>query len=123
MNQVRTIITIALANAALLTGVLLLYSANPAAKTPTPQVIAPTLVPTAPPSSPDATPAPDPISEPSPTPDSRCLVRVKGRVYDLTRFRNQHEGGDIFVCGTDMTDTFYSEHDDSILRDLEKYAL
>lgn len=44
------------------------------------------------------------------TGDTRCLITVNGQTYDVTDFRNQHSGGDIFDCGDDMTATFNGEH-------------
>lgn len=40
----------------------------------------------------------------------QCLVTVSGKTYDVYNLRNSHSGGDVFVCNTDMTNTFNSFH-------------
>lgn len=55
--------------------------------------------------------------------DGRCLITVRGSQYDVTDFRNRHQGGDIFQCGTDMTDIFNSEHSSSYLRKMARYKI
>lgn len=55
---------------------------------------------------------------PAPTPDplaGHCIVTIKGQKYDVTDFKNTHSGGDIFVCGTDMTNTFFGQHNQRLL--------
>lgn len=39
-----------------------------------------------------------------------CIVTVNGSKYDVTSLRKSHSGGNIFVCGTNMTSTFQSMH-------------
>ncbi len=39
-----------------------------------------------------------------------CIVTVNGSRYDVTSLRKSHSGGNIFVCGTNMTSTFQSMH-------------
>lgn len=39
-----------------------------------------------------------------------CWVIVDGKKYDVTDFRNQHSGGDIFKCGTDMSEEYHGRH-------------
>jgi len=70
-------------------------------------------------------PAPSPAVTPkpsAPTPtqtqpaqSNRCIITISGQHYDVTDFRSQHSGGDIFVCGTDMTRTFFGQHDQALL--------
>ena len=56
-----------------------------------------------------------------PTLDNRCIVMVDGGKYDVTDFRKIHSGGDVFQCGTEMTQIFYSRHDKTILDKMQKY--
>lgn len=86
-----------------------------------------------PPSSQLPPPAPVPISLPptpsdtlspvSPSPQQRCLVRVRGQIFDVTVFRRLHSGGDIFQCGTDMTSVFDAQHNDQTFSQLQKYKI
>ncbi len=46
------------------------------------------------------------------TPDNRCIITIDGQKYDVTTFRNQHPGGDVFKCGTDMSAAFHAQHGD-----------
>lgn len=46
---------------------------------------------------------------------NRCIIIIKGQRYDVTDFRAKHPGGDIFVCGTDITKSFFSQHDQALL--------
>ncbi len=48
--------------------------------------------------------------------DSRCFITLNGKRYDVSSFRGQHEGGDIFACGTDMTEEFKGEHRNDFAR-------
>lgn len=50
-----------------------------------------------------------------PTSLNRCIIIIKGQRYDVTDFRARHPGGDIFICGTDMTKAFFSQHDQTLL--------
>lgn len=51
-----------------------------------------------------------------------CIITVDAKQYDVTPLRNTHTGGDIFVCGTDMSDTFHKQHGDR-LKMIEKYLV
>lgn len=57
-------------------------------------------------------PNPAPAVQPA---SNRCIVTISGQKYDVTDFRTQHSGGDIFVCGTDMTRTFFGQHNQELL--------
>lgn len=51
--------------------------------------------------------------------EERCFVKIDGKRYDVSNFRNEHEGGNIFVCGTDMTEQFKDEHKNDFARAAE----
>jgi hypothetical protein len=63
------------------------------------------------------------IPAPEPTQDTRCIISVNGIQYDVTVFRTIHGGGNIFTCGTDMTQVFYSQHSDRTLERMQQYKL
>lgn len=56
------------------------------------------------------------------SPEQPCLVTLFGTDYDVSEFRNRHEGGDIFECGTDMTEQFRNEHGDDTERIFEEFG-
>lgn len=95
---------------------------NPTAGTSTtPTPAATTSTPTPTPGatvSPTATPAPTP----APTP-SGCIVVVDGVSYDVSTLRFTHSGGDVFICGTDMSQVFWSQHNQRIWNKLQKYRI
>lgn len=45
-----------------------------------------------------------------------CIITVFGNQYDVTALQTSHSGGNIFVCGTDMTATFQSMHGTDVSR-------
>ena len=51
----------------------------------------------------------DPVSH-------RCLVTVAGKRYDVTSLQTTHGGGNVFICGTDMTSTYQKQHGTSVAR-------
>lgn len=58
-----------------------------------------------------------PAAKPTTTPKATarptakpCIVTINGSRYDVTALRKTHSGGNIFVCGTNMTATFQSMH-------------
>lgn len=53
---------------------------------------------------------------PTVTESEKCLIKVAGNEYDITPFRGLHPGGDIFKCGTDMSEVFKKQHDDDLER-------
>lgn len=55
--------------------------------------------------------------------DTRCLIIISGKTYDVTTFQDMHSGGNVFDCGTDMTDIFYSRHGGSTLRQMARYLV
>lgn len=56
-------------------------------------------------------------------PDNRCLVQVDGATYDVSGLRGTHPGGDIFACGTDMSQSFWGQHNQEIFAKLQKYRI
>lgn len=49
------------------------------------------------------------------TVSNACIVTIEGQKYDVTTLRRTHSGGDVFVCNTDMTNTFFSQHNQRFL--------
>lgn len=41
---------------------------------------------------------------------SQCVVTLFGSQYDVTSLRKSHPGGDIFVCGSDMSSAYQNAH-------------
>lgn len=39
-----------------------------------------------------------------------CIIQIFGKNYDIAPFRNKHAGGDVFKCGTDMSNAYKSAH-------------
>ena len=46
----------------------------------------------------------------------RCIVTIMDKRYDVTDFKSEHEGGDVFICGADMSKDYNKEHG----KDLER---
>ena len=44
------------------------------------------------------------------TTSDKCIITIQGGHYDVTEFRYQHPGGNIYKCGTDMTAAFQGKH-------------
>ena len=40
----------------------------------------------------------------------RCVITLMGKKYDVTEFRELHKGGNLFVCGTDMSEKYIGKH-------------
>jgi len=51
-----------------------------------------------------------PSQEQNPRQEDLCIITVNGQKYNVTSLRTTHPGGDIYVCDTDMTETFNSKH-------------
>lgn len=62
------------------------------------------------------TPTIDPLA-------GKCLVYIDETRYDVSDFRNLHDGGDIFQCGTDMSNIFHGQHPVSMLSKMSKYKI
>ncbi len=74
------------------------------------------------PAAPAANTTPAPTAAPDPL-AGKCIVYISGVRYDVTEFRNIHGGGDIFQCGSDMTDNFNSQHPGSYLSQMARYKI
>ena len=59
----------------------------------------------------------------APTKESRCIITIDSQRYDVIIFRQLHSGGDIFRCGTDMSNTFHQRHPDSFLQTMTSYKI
>ncbi|HTY40190.1 MAG TPA: cytochrome b5 domain-containing protein [Candidatus Paceibacterota bacterium] len=84
-----------------------------------------TPAPAAQPATPKATPPVQKTSTPTPAKplpapvppvvDTRCIITIDGTKYNVTDFRYQHPGGNVFVCGTDMSVAFHNRHNPQTL--------
>ncbi|MFA6007835.1 MAG: cytochrome b5 domain-containing protein [Candidatus Shapirobacteria bacterium] len=63
------------------------------------------------------------ISQNSVTAATACIITINNQKYDVTQFKNQHSGGDIFVCGSDMTTIFNSKHSQRELNMMQQYLV
>ena len=54
---------------------------------------------------------------------NKCIITIDGKKYNVTEFRKLHEGGDIFDCGEDNTEKFYSEHTGGKLEQMGTYLI
>lgn len=75
-------------------------------------------------------PSPTTASTPTPNPTlttdplaGKCLIYINGTRFNVSEFKVIHGGGDIFQCGTDMTEVFKGQHPDSYLSQMEKYRI
>ncbi|MEI7579407.1 MAG: cytochrome b5 domain-containing protein [bacterium] len=58
------------------------------------------------------------------TKSNACIVTIQGVKYDVTSLRNTHSGGNVFTCNTDMTQTFFSQHNQRFLENsMKKYKI
>lgn len=67
-----------------------------------------------------ATSAPSNVGSPQ---QSGCIVTIDGTKYDMIHFKNLHSGGNIFSCGTDMSNIFWSQHSQRQLNQLQRYKI
>ena len=49
-------------------------------------------------------------------PSTDCVITLFGVLYDVTSLQNTHSGGNIFVCGTNMTSTYQGMHGTNVSR-------
>ncbi|MBP7842560.1 hypothetical protein KA017_00995 [Candidatus Woesebacteria bacterium] len=67
-----------------------------------------------------------PIASPTPTTVTQnngntttidgCIVKIFGKSYNVTSLKSSHPGGDVFVCGTDMSTAYQNAHGTNISR-------
>ena len=53
---------------------------------------------------------------------SGCIVTLFGKQYDVTSLQNSHSGGNVFVCGTDQTALYQSQHGSNVSR-MQQYLV
>jgi hypothetical protein len=68
-------------------------------------------------------PVPTQKPQAAPTPDIRCIIVVDGQKYDVTGYKSQHSGGNIFSCGTDMSSIFHQQHNQRYLQMMAPYKI
>lgn len=69
-------------------------------------------------------PSLSPSSKPSlPPPNNQCVIVIDGVKYNVTQFRKQHSGGDIFQCNVDMSQIFWARHNQAILQKMQQYRI
>ena len=51
-----------------------------------------------------------------------CIVTIDGNKYDVTNLKKTHSGGDIFVCNTDMSNSYHNQHGTNLAR-MERYLV
>lgn len=65
---------------------------------------------------------PDTDSAANKNTDGKCIITVNSAQYDVTSFKTEHKGGDIFKCGEDMTIAFKNAHGEDLKR-LEQFKI
>ena len=66
------------------------------------------------------------VAEPtvtSPVAVTGCIITIDGAKYDVSGFRNQHSGGNIFSCGADMSTAFWGRHGQSQLNKMQQFRI
>ena len=74
-------------------------------------------------SNPTSPPQQQQVQQAAPTADNRCLITIDGQRYDVSVYRNQHSGGDVFRCGSDMSSIFHNRHPSSFLSRMSQYKI
>lgn len=128
MNLIKIVFITSLLNLAIFTGIGVFLKnntsnvivANNIFPTPT-AFLSPTKIPIKTTTSLAPAPTTPPIAVP--TTDTRCIITIDGGRYNVTQFRSIHSGGDIFQCGTDMTNIFYQQHNQSYLSRMAQYKI
>lgn len=52
-----------------------------------------------------------------------CIVTINSQKYDVSQYRYQHQGGNIFQCNTDMSAVFAGQHSQSYLNKMKRYLI
>lgn len=63
------------------------------------------------------------VTSVTPSISNTCIITINNQKYDVTQFKNQHSGGDIFNCGTDMTTIFNGKHSQRELNMMQQYLV
>jgi predicted heme/steroid binding protein len=61
-------------------------------------------------------PTTNPFSNTSSSTSSSCIVTLFGKRYNVSRLKATHSGGDIFQCGTDMSNSYSQQHGSNVSR-------
>lgn len=56
------------------------------------------------------------------TDPEECIITVFGEEYDVSQLRYSHSGGNVYKCGTDMTQDFQAQHGTDVTR-IEPYKV
>lgn len=144
MKLTKSLFIISIINFSFLVAILFFYSGgSPVSSSVTPVVsptiaipfLQPTVTTAAAPPKPlvatpkvTSTPAPTAIPTVASTPTSnplagKCLIYIDGTRYDVTRFRNQHSGGDVFTCGADLSQLFHDRHSNRFLNIMAQFKI
>jgi cytochrome b involved in lipid metabolism len=62
------------------------------------------------------------VSENAEDENEKCLITIQDQLYDVQSLRSIHPGGDIYNCGTDMTQMFLGQHGSDFAR-IEEYKV
>jgi cytochrome b involved in lipid metabolism len=60
---------------------------------------------------------------PTLTSSTACIITINSQKYDVTQYRFQHPGGNVFQCGTDMSTIFADKHPQSYLNKIQSYLI
>lgn len=54
---------------------------------------------------------------------NKCIITISGMSYDITNYQNGHSGGNVFVCGTDMTGLFWGRHSQREMNYMQQFKI
>lgn len=134
MKLIKTLFILALTNLALLVAILFYFSGRTLSSpppAPLPAItISPSLTPAVPTPTPTKTVTTSPTAKPTitatPTVNplaGHCLITIDSVRYDVTNFRNQHSGGDVFTCGADLSQLFHDRHSNKFLDIMAQFRI
>lgn len=125
MTLVKTLFILSLANLILLVSILFYFSSRSTVPLvpevtvqPTPTNTPAKTITVTPPAKPTVvvTPTPNPLA-------GHCLITIDSVRYDVTNFRNQHSGGDVFTCGADLSQLFHDRHSNRFLDIMAQFRI
>lgn len=123
MKLIKTLFIISLTNLVFLISILFYFSGRtiispvlviPLQPTPTTTITI------------NPTPSPAKIIMTVPTTNplaGHCLITIDSVRYDVTSFRNQHSGGDVFTCGADLSKLFHDRHSNRFLDIMAQFRI